>query len=144
MTLEMRRPLVEQATWCQSDVALQRDVDALEVSWAMDDVNPDAETDLECCLGSDFESDLDQGGPVISQTDLVEHAEVEDAEVEDEHSASSDPGLESLPRFSEGRALLLGVGEVECSGVRGVHSGVSKVEQDVAKRLKGHWLPQRF
>ena len=139
MTLEMRQPLVEQVTWCQSDVALQRDVDALEVSWAMDDVNPDAETDLEYCLGSNFESDLDQGGSVILQTDLVEHAEVED-----EHSASSDPGLDSLPRFSEGRALLLGVGKVECSGVHGVHSGVSKVEQDVARRLKGHWLPQRF
>ncbi|KAF8639459.1 hypothetical protein AX16_010313 [Volvariella volvacea WC 439] len=44
--------------------------------------------------------------------------------------------------FSQGRALLMGVGAGELKDQRGV-SGISSVEFDVARKLTSHWLPQK-
>jgi hypothetical protein len=64
--------------------------------------------------------------------------------------------LDCAPQFSEGPTLLLRSGRVsinlESDGVRGCgmaqeaakYPTVSKVEEDVAKGLRGHWLPQRL
>ncbi|KAI0079669.1 hypothetical protein K474DRAFT_552315 [Panus rudis PR-1116 ss-1] len=64
-------------------------------------------------------------------------------------SPSSSPISEEHPiefqQFSQGRALLLGIAEdgIERDHVvsRGYHS-VAVAEEDVARKLKGHWLPQ--
>lgn len=62
------------------------------------------------------------------------------------YDSASDPEdqsvLGSLQRFSQGRALLMGVAELG-PGNDGP-AGVSKAEEDVAKSLKGHWQRQRF
>ncbi|KAH9853796.1 hypothetical protein C2E23DRAFT_95156 [Lenzites betulinus] len=52
--------------------------------------------------------------------------------------------LGSLQRFSQGRALLMGVPELEARGDDGGRAGASRVEEDVARTLKGHWQRQRF
>ncbi|KAI9001176.1 hypothetical protein BD414DRAFT_504985 [Trametes punicea] len=48
--------------------------------------------------------------------------------------------LGSLHRFSQGRALLMGVSDV---GSLAGGTGLLRAEQDVMKSLKGHWQPQR-
>lgn len=59
-----------------------------------------------------------------------------------ESEADEDPSvLGALPRFSQGRALLMGVAET--GNARDYYNGVSSIEEDVAKSLRGHWLPQR-
>ncbi|KAI0773957.1 hypothetical protein C8Q74DRAFT_1267560 [Fomes fomentarius] len=69
-----------------------------------------------------------------------------DADVEMEDGSDEDPSvsvLGSLQRFSQGRALLMGISEVGTSSGRG-WTGVSKVEEAVARSLGDHWRPQRF
>ncbi|KAI0352704.1 hypothetical protein OH77DRAFT_1591835 [Trametes cingulata] len=82
---------------------------------------------------------------------------------DDEDALDSDSALEegrsmlgSLQRFSQGRALLMGVSEVglggsNASGTGGHYHGhgraggsTARMEEDVARSLKGHWQPQRF
>ena len=62
-----------------------------------------------------------------------------ECEMEEERSV-----LGTLQRFSQGRALLMGVASE--IGVDGFERrlGVSAVEEDVARNLRGHWRPQRF
>ncbi|KAH9894248.1 hypothetical protein C8Q73DRAFT_695021 [Cubamyces lactineus] len=69
-------------------------------------------------------------------------------DLDDDFASESGSGhdqsvLGSLPRFSQGRALLMGVTEIE-PGANVGRSGVSRAEEDVAKSLRGHWQPQRF
>ena len=55
--------------------------------------------------------------------------------------------------FSQGRALLLGIANdtldceddhLEAATLTQNYRSLTKMEEDVAKRLKGHWLPQRL
>ncbi|KAI0721895.1 hypothetical protein C8T65DRAFT_629580 [Cerioporus squamosus] len=69
--------------------------------------------------------------------------------LESDDALESEPGdelsvLGALPRFSQGRALLMGVADTGSPCVYGGRAGVSSIEEDVAKSLRGHWLPQRF
>ena len=93
--------------------------------------------------------DVDNLEPQIEgHLDLVSHAESEDLhEWEDEPESDLDDSegrsmLGSLQRFSQGRALLMGVSEAgfDIGGRR----GVPQVEEDVARSLRDHWRPQRF
>lgn len=88
---------------------------------------------------SDFVSDdfaFDPG----AGTDLEEDLGYDSASDPEDQSV-----LGSLQRFSQGRALLMGVSELGPGndGLAGV-SFNSKAEEDVAKSLKGHWQRQRF
>lgn len=89
---------------------------------------------------SDFVSDDFTFDPELAPgagTDLEEDLGYDSASDPEDQSV-----LESLQRFSQGRALLMGVSELG-SGNDGL-AGVSKAEEDVAKSLKGHWQRQRF
>ncbi len=102
--------------------------------------------------------DWADGDEVDNEMDSLQHvafAEPEDpghfdvasaADVEMEDDSDEDPSvsvLGSLQRFSQGRALLMGISEVGTSSGRG-WTAVSKVEEDVARSLGDHWRPQRF
>ncbi|KAI0334789.1 hypothetical protein GY45DRAFT_1047398 [Cubamyces sp. BRFM 1775] len=76
-------------------------------------------------------------GGVATATDL------DDDLASESESGHDQSVLGSLPRFSQGRALLMGVTEVEIGADHG-RSRVSRTEEDVARSLRGHWQPQRF
>ena len=61
------------------------------------------------------------------------------SEMEEERSV-----LGPLQRFSQGRALLMGVASEIGVDDLGTRFGVSAMEEDVARNLRGHWRPQRF
>ena len=61
------------------------------------------------------------------------------SEIEEERSV-----LGPLQRFSQGRALLMGVASEIGVDDLGTRLGVSAMEEDVARNLRGHWRPQRF
>lgn len=81
-----------------------------------------------------------------------------------EYSTSSIDGIEAdteehaaapmeMQCFSQGRALLLGIANDtldceddhrEAATLDRKYRSLSKIEEDVAKRMKGHWLPQRL
>ncbi|TBU40455.1 hypothetical protein BD309DRAFT_967431 [Dichomitus squalens] len=86
-------------------------------------------------VADDVAVDDESNGP-----EMEEDLEVSD--VDQEHSV-----LGSLQRFSQGRALLMGVaseiGVTEHAGSLR-RPGVSAVEEDVVRSLRGHWRPQRF
>ncbi|KAI0829425.1 hypothetical protein BC628DRAFT_1360473 [Trametes gibbosa] len=73
--------------------------------------------------------------------DLEEDDDLVGYDNESDHDRSV---LGSLQRFSQGRALLMGVSELEAKGGDSSRAGASRVEEDVAKTLKGHWQRQRF
>ncbi|PCH41448.1 hypothetical protein WOLCODRAFT_143572 [Wolfiporia cocos MD-104 SS10] len=51
----------------------------------------------------------------------------------------------SMPQFSQGRALLLGLSDRgSCVGVADGRRTLSSAEEDVARNLRGHWLPHRL
>ncbi|KAI0939435.1 hypothetical protein AcV5_000857 [Taiwanofungus camphoratus] len=64
------------------------------------------------------------------------------------HVTSSQNGASGLyPQlFSQGRALLLGLSGSDALGTASTEDcdAVSSAEKDVAKNLRGHWLPQKF
>ncbi|RPD61951.1 hypothetical protein L226DRAFT_613293 [Lentinus tigrinus ALCF2SS1-7] len=73
-----------------------------------------------------------------------EVASADALESDDALEAGDPSALGALPRFSQGRALLLGVADTEADDGYGGCTGMSTIEQDVARSLRGHWLPQKF
>ncbi|CCM01708.1 uncharacterized protein FIBRA_03773 [Fibroporia radiculosa] len=64
----------------------------------------------------------------------------------DRERSMSPSDLSTVPEanFSQGRALLLGLHDRDMANTPSeYHCMLSKMEIDVAKSLKGHWLPQR-
>ncbi|KAI0649996.1 hypothetical protein C8Q79DRAFT_941858 [Trametes meyenii] len=119
------------------------DIDACPVD--TDDIERSGEVWHEELGGSLSEDDandelnLDDPGHVrfervVTTTDLLE-----DLGSEGDEDRST---LGSLQRFSQGRALLMGVSELISDG--GGRDGISRMEEDLARNLKGHWQPQRF
>ncbi|CDO74068.1 hypothetical protein BN946_scf185043.g118 [Trametes cinnabarina] len=96
---------------------------------------------------SDFERDVVDtttgfdGGATIMEVEPVEF-EVDDPVSESELECSV---LDSLQRFSQGRALLCGILDVGAAPVNSSSGAeLAKAEVDVVRSLKGHWQPQRF
>ncbi|KAJ8501431.1 hypothetical protein ONZ51_g594 [Trametes cubensis] len=75
--------------------------------------------------------------------DVATATDLNDDLASESESGRDQSVLGSLPRFSQGRALLMGVMEIETGASIG-RSRVSRAEEDVARSLRGHWQPQRF
>ncbi|KAI0676838.1 hypothetical protein C8Q78DRAFT_1073613 [Trametes maxima] len=119
-------------------------VDADVCSVDVHDIEQSGDVWLEDSGGLPFEDgdelNLDDSGctlsgPITTTTDLYE-----DLGFEDDENRSM---LGSVQRFSQGRALLMGVSELGPGDDSG-WAAVSRTEEDVARNLKGHWQPQRF
>ena len=117
--------------WHQNGSTSLNGVSVACSSWATRGVDSVVETGTVHNPDSDAESDVDFA---YLEADLVDGSEHEEIDSDPDPSA-----LGMLPWFSEGRALLMGV--VEPSGHR---FGLTDAEADVARRLRSHWLPQRF
>ena len=124
----------------QSDMVLYSDGGPPDTRWPIGDADLVAEVDEYD--GCDRGATSDPGLP-SAEPDFADDADLEDAQNSDSDRdpATSTPG--SLPRFSEGRALLLGVAETQAIGTSSRNT-LSNVEADVARSLRDHWMPQKF
>ncbi|KAI0637785.1 hypothetical protein C8Q77DRAFT_1205910 [Trametes polyzona] len=90
----------------------------------------------------DFACDPEAAHPEVPCGEMATAMDLDDDLGSESESDQDRSVLGSLQRFSQGRALLLGVSDVGLGG--GGSGGASRLEEDVARNLKGHWQPQRF
>ncbi|KAL4241344.1 hypothetical protein ABKN59_000180 [Abortiporus biennis] len=105
--------------------------------------NVDYNDEASGCLGENAYYTLHNGSEpfgMLSDGDKEDTEEYGDGE-ELETALSSE--LEVGGTFSHGKALLLGLSNSD-DGMNHAYQSVRGIELDTAKRLKGHWLPQRL
>ena len=98
---------------------------------------------------SDYETVLEHSDTIATgsrpRTATSWLSATEEVPVPDSSSAiasASEVSTGLVPSFAQGRDLLLGLSE--SSGRRRNPYSMTSIEEDVAKNLRGHWLPQRF
>lgn len=133
----------EQARYKAQDSDGSNDLYLTE-GWYGEHVEDCAGMALDPSPVGDFEDDQPGDHGLAYSSEICIENQEQDPGMDDWDDSEEDENptvLGSLPRFSQGRALLMGVSEAAGHG----HSrGVSQIEEDVVRNLKSHWLPQRF
>ena len=119
-------------------------VDEYELRWPVDDAGHEGMQSTHNLFQGDLDDDYlpsEEGlaSPGVAFAGGLESDDALQSEAEGDQSV-----LETLPRFSQGRALLMGVTDPGATGGLRGRAGVSRFEEDVVRSLRGHWLPQRF
>lgn len=88
----------------------------------------------DCALSSSGETEPGRCGRASTETLTTEIS-----------NESDDESVLDLPQYSQGRALLLGISDVDLGGIVPQRiASVAHVELLVGKNLKRHWLPQKM
>ncbi|RDX53112.1 hypothetical protein OH76DRAFT_1480144 [Lentinus brumalis] len=132
----------EEAPYFPIDGGMAAEEDGLR--WLVDDAQDGGMEPSHSFYPSDPDDDY-----LSSEAGFTSPGVALTAGLESDDALGSEPSedtsvIAALPRFSQGRALLMGVAETGAGCGHGGRIGMSSIEEDVAKSLRGHWLPQRF
>lgn len=151
---DISQDAIPQTFWMPSDAAnFGRDTYVVqEDSGLMMHDDSMAETYTEDCPDAmaDFSDTLSIGTKFTPDVYEYETSSIGGIEADAEEHAVAPMEMQC---FSQGRALLLGIANdtldceddhLEAATLTQNYRSLTKMEEDVAKRLKGHWLPQRL